>query len=442
MNRLFIDLSMVIRYAKRNQRVTGIQRVELNLIKEMLKLQGPLRVFGLDSTERKKAPRLIDLSDLDRTKVFSVTEFLSLTRAVRSSRWPDALLLKSHLDQFKQHKIRRALSKVSVYTQAILNPSQLQAMGLAAAPRCDAERPLQPLNKNDTYLMLGTGWDEPDAMEVARRHHAIGGKVAIMVHDMIPIVRPELHMPHVCKQFSQWINQTTEFTDQYLCVSDHTSMDLSRHLATLGCRTPISVTPLAHEFLGRSREEEQPEPSLRLRAIPPGFVLCVGSLEARKNGVRLLQAWRKSSARYAGPAVRLVLAGKRGWLLEDFERELAITPDVDVLEDVSDNELAWLYGNAKFTIFPSLYEGWGLPVGESLWFGTPCIASNLSSVPEVGGGLVHYFDPMNITEMAQIIERTLAASESPGFRDWRRAIQNAKLRTWQDHAATVLAALC
>lgn len=442
MNRLVIDLSMVIRYAKRNQRVTGIQRVELNLIKEMLQLQGPLRVLGLDSTERKKAPRLIDLSDLDRTKVFSVTEFLSLTRSVRSSRWPDALLLKNHLDQFKQQKIRRALSKASIYTQALLNPSLLQGMGLVAAPGCNARRSPPPLNENDTYLMLGTGWDEPDAMEAARRHHAIGGRVVIMVHDMIPTVRPELHMPHVCKQFAEWIKQTTEFADQYLCVSNHTSKDLAQHLATLGCRTPISVTPLAHEFLGRTRDGKQPEPSLRLQAIPSRFVLCVGSLEARKNGARLLQAWRKSSARYTGPAVRLVFAGKRGWMLEDFERELATVSDVDVLEDVSDDELAWLYGNAKFTIFPSLYEGWGLPVGESLWFGTPCLASSVSSVPEVGGELVHYFDPMNITEMAHLIENTLAASEGPSFHEWKRAIKGAKLRTWQDHAATVLAALC
>ena len=93
---------------------------------------------------------------------------------------------------------------------------------------------------------------------------------------------------------------------------------------------------------------------------------------------------------------------------------------IAVAETPSDAELAFLYRNCRFTVFPSLYEGWGLPIGESLWFGKLCIASKTSSMPEVGGDLVDYVDPKDADSLQQAIlrtfrERVTSRQRSSGF---------------------------
>jgi len=105
----------------------------------------------------------------------------------------------------------------------------------------------------------------------------------------------------------------------------------------------------------------------------------------------------------------------------------------------TDEELAWLYGRARFTVFPSLAEGWGLPVGESLWFGKPCVASNAASMPEVGGPLCSYADPRAIDSFAAPILRLVRDADF--YQTSVAAIRSARLRTWEETADALLSAL-
>jgi hypothetical protein len=97
-----------------------------------------------------------------------------------------------------------------------------------------------------------------------------------------------------------------------------------------------------------------------------------------------------------------VIVSRRGWLVEDFFRQLEQTHYLDgkiiILSDISDEDLNALYAHSSFTVFPSLYEGWGLPVGESLAHGKLCVASSASSIPEVGGEFALYVDPHNLRD--------------------------------------------
>jgi glycosyltransferase involved in cell wall biosynthesis len=103
-----------------------------------------------------------------------------------------------------------------------------------------------------------------------------------------------------------------------------------------------------------------------------------------------------------------------------------------VVDAPADQALAWLYGNCLFSAYPSHVEGWGLPVGESAWFGKLCLASKTSSVPEVCGALMDYVDP---TDVADIVR---AARQLIGDRDYlqqrEQAIRQAPLRRWADVA--------
>jgi glycosyltransferase involved in cell wall biosynthesis len=123
------------------------------------------------------------------------------------------------------------------------------------------------------------------------------------------------------------------------------------------------------------------------------YVLTVGTLEPRKNHVRLFRAFRELAARPEFARWKLVVVGREGWLYEDILAEAARTPGVILAGRRSHEELAALYRHAAVFAFPSLYEGFGLPVAEAMSFGLAVLTSNTSSLPEVAGDAAVLVDP-------------------------------------------------
>jgi glycosyltransferase involved in cell wall biosynthesis len=155
---------------------------------------------------------------------------------------------------------------------------------------------------------------------------------------------------------------------------------------TLGSEIRMSETGGAPEGLPHG-EDERP------------FVLYVSTIERRKNHEVLYRAWSRLRDQGVVPH-RLVFVGMQGWGVGDLMNDLRLDPrtrdDIVCLNHVSDGELAWLYRHAAFTVFPSLYEGWGLPVVESLAWGKFCLVSNAASLPEAGGPWAEYLDPWDL----------------------------------------------
>ena len=155
-----------------------------------------------------------------------------------------------------------------------------------------------------------------------------------------------------------------------------------------------------------------------LRRVDPGpvrarsglaedYVLHVGTLQPRKNLLRLMEA--VSALRAQGQALHLVLAGRAGWLAEPIlarARELAGL--VRVLDYVPDEDLAGLYTGARVFAFPSLYEGFGFPILEAMACGTPVVCANSSSLPEVAGDAALLVDPADVPALTQALARVLA----------------------------------
>jgi glycosyltransferase involved in cell wall biosynthesis len=161
----------------------------------------------------------------------------------------------------------------------------------------------------------------------------------------------------------------------------------------------------------------------------------VGTIEIRKNGANLLRAWQKVLAELNNPP-SLVFAGKFGWKTEEFKSVLAsdtnLAKHVIVVNNPTDQDLAYLYQNCRFNVYPSLYEGWGLPVGEAAWFGKLSLTSNATSLPEVCGDLVDYVDPHDVNGIARKLNELI---NSPRYvHDREKVIREAPLRTWQSVA--------
>jgi glycosyltransferase involved in cell wall biosynthesis len=179
-----------------------------------------------------------------------------------------------------------------------------------------------------------------------------------------------------------------------------------------------------------------------LRGIAPrGFWLSVGTIEPRKNQLRLLQAYARYLA-LGGPPIPLVLAGGKGWLMEGFEAELerlGVRERVLLTGYVSDDELVWLYRNCHANLYPSVFEGFGLPVLEGMQFGAPTIVSNASSLPEVAGDAAMLLAPEDVEAWAGAMLR-LAADGAERGRLSAAAVSRAA-RFDRDMSAAALLAL-
>jgi len=234
-----------------------------------------------------------------------------------------------------------------------------------------------------------------------------------------------------------------DYVSGFLCVSDQTEADLREVLPAAGTSIPTRVTPLAHEFAGDAADDAAVGSAVRAIAEAP-FVLCVGTIEVRKNAYALVQAWDRLRSELGAGMPRLVLAGQRGWRTEDLFDLLARTGNlggtVIVAETPTDAELAFLYRHCLFTVFPSLYEGWGLPIGESLWFGKFCIASKTSSMPQVGGDLADYVDPDDPEDMYRVIARAIREPSHVAACEGRIRVMTP--RGWDETAQDMHAAVC
>lgn len=177
-----------------------------------------------------------------------------------------------------------------------------------------------------------------------------------------------------------------------------------------------------------------------LDGIPEdGFWLSVGTIEPRKNQRRLVEAY----ARYrscGGAPMPLVLAGGKGWLMGDFQRhleDLGIAREVVMTGYVSDDELIWLYRNCCANLYPSLFEGFGLPVLEGMQFGAATLSSNTSALPEVGGKAAVLLAPEDTDAWADAMFKLGADRDRRNM--MRRASQAQAARfSWQDSTKQLL----
>ena len=184
------------------------------------------------------------------------------------------------------------------------------------------------------------------------------------------------------------------------CISSATRDDLVRIFPA--SESKASVIPLAAP--GHFAEAEPGTVAERLGLSRP-YVLAVGTLEPRKNLERLLEAWARMPDELRG-SHQLAVVGPRGWE-DDAIVAAAGRSGATLLGKVSDADLASLYAGCACFAYPSLYEGFGLPVLEAMMAGAPVVTSNVSSLPEVAGGQALLVEPLDTTAIRDAIARVL-----------------------------------
>jgi glycosyltransferase involved in cell wall biosynthesis len=262
----------------------------------------------------------------------------------------------------------------------------------------------------DVLLIAGTSWQDGPPAEVFQSLRRVRGvRVAHLVYDITPLRHPHLCDPGLTRAVANWLPGVLANSDLVLTISEHSRRDLVEY----GLREGLALPPVEKVRLGDEPGDEEGEsaPGELLARAPGPFVLYVSTLGLNKNQAMLLQVWRRLIDRHGGGVPTLVLAGQPGWraelLLRELRADAALSRHVVHLPKAGDRQLRWLYRRCLFTLFPSHYEGWGLPVAEALALGKCCIASSAASLPEVGGKLVDYHDPLDGPECLRLVEKAL-----------------------------------
>lgn len=212
-----------------------------------------------------------------------------------------------------------------------------------------------------------------------------------------------------------------------------------RHYLSLFPHYPpdrISVVSLASRF----ETGNTPARPDRFSNLTQGrFWLSVGTIEPRKNHKILLQSYARLKSLVKNP-MPLVLAGGKGWMMENFDetlQEMGLSEDVLLLGYVSDTELEWLYQNCFAFVYPSLFEGFGLPVLEAMSKGAPVITSNVSSIPEIVADAGVLIDPTDSDDLFHAMLKLVnGAVNRENLR--KMAVDRAKMFSWTRAASSML----
>ena len=260
-----------------------------------------------------------------------------------------------------------------------------------------------------------------------------GGVRLAIVYDVIPLLFPEWVSPRTRKAHLRSLKQIKDRADHIVAISEVTKRDLVEHLSISAER--ISV---AYPGVDATYSTALAKPPSVVQERP--YVVVVGTTNARKNLVRMLQAFAELAQ--TDTDLDLVVVGSadadEGAIRAEVERH-GIASRVHRLGYVSDAELAGIVAGARCLVFPSLYEGFGMPVLEAMACGCPVITVDRSSPPEVAGDAALLVDPTSAVKLAQAI--ALLATE-PGERARLAAVGSARAAgfTWRRTAEAMVAA--
>lgn len=265
-----------------------------------------------------------------------------------------------------------------------------------------------------------------------------GTRHAVTLHDALPFVDPQTHNRLDTWRYRHMLPRALRRADRILTDSQHSFADLRQHLGLDAGRMEVVYCGVNQRFQP-VRDPAALADVQRRYGLSQPYLLYLGGINGRKNIARLLEAY--ALVRRERPDVTLVVGGVRQWQTTAIDaalERLGLRQHVCFPGYIDDGDLPALYSAAAVFVFPSLYEGFGIPPLEAMACGTPVVTSNSSSLPEVVGEAALQIDPLNVDALAAAILLLLA---DPALREdlGERGRRRASLFTWQRTAESLLA---
>lgn len=306
--------------------------------------------------------------------------------------------------------------------------------------------------EGDKFVLLDASWGMlSEHLPFIQGLADVGGELITVLHDLIPLIHPLSVSPEMTDEFNAWFEKIVLKSDRIICVSKSTAMDLIAYVT----RNNLATRP--HLRIGWWRlgadfdSEEGAPPSAVAKAVAANetpYFLSVGTLEPRKAYPIALEAFERLWLR--GIDARYVIIGRAGWqsdaLAHRIKQHREFGRRLLWLDNASDADLRHCYTHARALVYPSMIEGFGIPLVEAGRYGLPVIASDLPVFRETGGDHVRYFNLLDSIDLADKIEKLYrepierekipAYSWDDSARDFANLILNdacqTLLRPWTD----------
>ena len=221
----------------------------------------------------------------------------------------------------------------------------------------------------DVLLLCANWYGDLLFVDHVAELHGDGVLLAQIAYDLLPVVTPQ-YCGHSTERLANYVENVYPICDTILAISEHTKRDIASWLTASGLPVPkIDVFRLGDDFTLDAPQQPADESFLTAYNRDTNFLLCVGTIEVRKNHALLYYTYKLAHEQHI-ELPPIVIVGRRSWLSDDLYEVMTHDPQTKAkfvfLHDASDEELAWLYRHCQFSVYPSFYEGWGLPIGESL----------------------------------------------------------------------------
>ena len=382
---IWLDVTDLMEYAQHNKSLSGIQRVVANL------------VLHIESGIFKDYRVIPVIPEYDRHRILAASP-AALATLVRQFDVP--IVDRSMVDK-------------------------------AIAAVFDARFEVWP-TQDDIFVVAGAFWIYPH-YDIMRKLREKGMRFCVFVHDLIQIRNPEYVQQAAVDKFQRQLIDVFSVCDFVLANSQFVASEIRAYFKErLNFELPVKAIPLATE-LRKTQKKARILNTNILGMAEEEYVLCVATIEVRKNHMYQIRIWERLIRELGDKAPKLVWVGKWGWQIDELRHHLAIHGYVGdwlyIFNDISDDELEYLYRHSLFTTYTSFAEGFGLPIGESLNYSKPCIASNATSMPEVGGHFVRYINPYNVEDGYNLFKQVIV--DRNDLADWQRDIkENFVPKSW------------
>jgi glycosyltransferase involved in cell wall biosynthesis len=356
---LYIDVSHIMLW---NGRLSGIERVEYNIIKHYIQSNEDAKyIFWSETT-----------SNFHLKERSFIEKFI---KNIENSQQQDSVG-----NQQKKNFLKRIRNKLSTSKNS---------------------EPVIEALESDMILILDGLWDKNGYIEAVKQL-ADNASVHHIVYDMIPALKPGFVLDFMASVFEVYMKTILPLCDYVYAISENSATDTRAVLKSWGVRIPhVEAFRLGDDILVNEKIEEKEKQE---------YILAAGTIEVRKNYP--LIAYMYGIAKEKNIELpKTIIVGKRGWLSGDFqymvEHDNYLKEKIHIYDNITDNKLAQLYSDSLFVLCPSYYEGWGLPVREALAYGKVTLSSNTSSLPEAGGNIADYFSPHSAQELFDLVQKYL-----------------------------------
>jgi glycosyltransferase involved in cell wall biosynthesis len=295
-----------------------------------------------------------------------------------------------------------------------------------------------PFERDDILVCAGSGWGHTNIESLSELKSRTGFRMVLLCHDLIPLMFPHFFRAPDAAAFRNYMNRALAIADQIVVNSRKVEADCRAYCAQQSIVGPNFTMASFGYDVGAVRG--QAKTTLPVGLSRGQFALLVSTIEPRKGHRMLYRAWQRLIAEGVPQAAgfKLVFAGRPGWMVEDLladiRGDMQIAGQLLVIHDADDESLAALYDGAAFCVYPSVYEGYGLPIIEAFAYGKAVLTSNGGALLELAQGLSPCLDPTDEQAWYDTMRQWI---ESPQIRaPYEREI-HARFRhpTWSEAAA-------